>query len=110
MSWLTVHIGRFIHNALTEAKRAKDREAEQPKVARQEALVSASSSDPLDHPLHQTQFTVVKCANGKLIKVSEYKPHKGPGPDWQHEIYIVKDDEKVPDVIARIMAIKSLEQ
>jgi len=31
------------------------------------------------------------------------------GPDWHHELYIVKDDEKIPDVIARIMAIKALE-
>jgi hypothetical protein len=31
------------------------------------------------------------------------------GNDWTHELYIVKDDEKIPDVIARIMAIKALE-
>jgi hypothetical protein len=47
--------------------------------------------------------------NGRIVKVSSYKPQQR-GPDWTHELYIVKDDEKITDVIARIMAIKSLEQ
>ena len=109
MSWLTVKIGRFIHSALTEAKKAKDSDSHSGAIAAPLAEVTRSA-DVLDIPAAQTQFTVVKCANGKLVKVSEYKPTKSHHSDWQHEIYIVKDDEKVPDVIARIMAIKALEQ
>lgn len=107
MSWLTVQIGRFIHNALSEAKKAKDSASVDTSTVAPEI---ARNADALDIPTAQTQFTVIKCANGKLIKVSEYKPTKSHHSDWQHEIYIVKDDEKVPDVIARIMAIKALEQ
>lgn len=108
MSWLTVKIGRFIHSALSEAQKSKNEESFN-------SLVSAPSevkgrNDPLDVSVNQTQFTVVKVSNGRLVKVSEYKPTKSHHSDWQHEIYIVKDDEKIPDVIARIMAIKALEQ
>lgn len=54
-------------------------------------------------------FAVIRATNGYIIKASQYKPQQR-GPDWQHQLYIVKDDEKIPDVIARIMAINALEQ
>lgn len=54
-------------------------------------------------------FAIIKATNGYIIKASQYKPQQR-GPDWQHELYIVKDDEKIPDVIARIMAINALEK
>ena len=54
-------------------------------------------------------FSIIKATNGYVIKASQYKPQQR-GPDWQHHLYIVKDDEKIPDVIARIMAINALEQ
>lgn len=109
MSWLTVQIGRFIHSALVEAKKAKDsdngtRPVDSPLVA----AIGRSSPALDDQP--ETSFSIIKCANGKVVKVSTFKPVKGPGPDWHHELYIVKDDEKVTDVIARIMVIKTLEQ
>lgn len=103
MSWLTVKIGRFIHSALTEAN-SKSTATELPTLAGN----SIVEVNELNAP--QVQFTVVKCANGRLVKVSEYKPTKSHHSDWQHELHIVRDDEKVPDVIARIMAIKALEQ
>lgn len=108
MSWLTAQIGRFIHNALKEAKKAKDSDSFGAAIALPE--IARNTADHTDVNMPQTQFTVIKCSNGKLVKVSEYRPTKSHHPDWQHEIYIVKDDEKVPDVIARIMAIKALEQ
>lgn len=107
MSWLTVQIGRFIHSALVEAKKANEavpNPAEPPLVA----AIGRSSPALDDQP--ETSFSIIKCANGKVVKVSTFKPVKGPGPDWHHELYIVKDDEKVTDVIARIMVIKTLEQ
>ena len=68
-----------------------------------------SRLDPIGDETAQSTFSVIKAANGRIIKVSTYKP-QSRGPDWAHELYIVKDDEKIPDVIARIMAIKALEQ
>jgi hypothetical protein len=53
-------------------------------------------------------FNIIRATNGYIVKVSQYKPQQR-GPDWTHELYIVKADEKIPDVIARIMAIKALE-
>jgi hypothetical protein len=109
MSWLTVKIGRFIHDALKAAKDAQNKESFD-KLTADSPVLAKERTDPTDIPVNQTQFTVMKVANGKLVKVSEYKPTKSHHSDWTHEIYIVKDDEKVPDVIARIMAIKALEQ
>jgi hypothetical protein len=85
-----------------------------PKVVRNEyadqpMLATASRQDPVGEEASQLTFAVVKAMNGRIVKVSSYKPVQR-GPDWTHELYVVKDDEKIPDVIARIMAIKSLEQ
>lgn len=53
-------------------------------------------------------FAVIKATNGYIVKASHYKPQQR-GSDWVHQLYIVKDGEKIPDVIARIMAINALE-
>jgi hypothetical protein len=70
--------------------------------------MASSRLDVGDEQTEQTSFTILKAENGRIIKVSTYKPQQR-GPDWTHELHIVKDDEKIPDVIARIMAIKALE-
>jgi hypothetical protein len=70
--------------------------------------VSASRLDHVEPEAAQMTFAIIKAENGRIVKVSSYKP-QSRGPDWAHELYIVKDDEKIPDVIARIMAIKALE-
>lgn len=54
-------------------------------------------------------FAIIRATNGYIVKASQFKPQQR-GPDWQHQLYIVKDDEKIPDVIARIMAINALEK
>jgi hypothetical protein len=71
--------------------------------------IRASTQDNIEPEASQLTFAVIRASNGRIIKVSSYKP-QNRGPDWHHELYIVKDDEKIPDVIARIMAIKALEQ
>lgn len=72
------------------------------------AEISRPSNHIEEEASHLT-FAVIKAMNGRIVKVSSYKPQQR-GSDWTHELYIVKDDEKITDVIARIMAIKSLEQ
>jgi hypothetical protein len=71
-------------------------------------LVSVPMQDHIEQEAAQMTFAIIKAENGRIVKVSSYKP-QSRGPDWHHELYIVKDDEKIPDVIARIMAIKALE-
>jgi hypothetical protein len=65
--------------------------------------------DPVGEEASQLTFGIIKATNGYIIKASQYKPQQR-GPDWQHQLYIVKDDEKIPDVLARIIAINALEQ
>lgn len=71
--------------------------------------LASVNTDAIEQEAAQMTFAFIKAMNGRLIKVSAYKP-VSRGPDWTHELYIVKDDEKITDVIARIMAIKALEQ
>lgn len=75
----------------------------------QPMLATSNRIDHVSEESAQLTFAVVKAMNGRIIKASTYKPNPR-GSDWVHELYIVKDDEKIPDVIARIMAIKALEQ
>lgn len=65
--------------------------------------------DHIEQEAAELTFAVIRATNGYIIKASQYKPQQR-GPDWIHHLYIVKDDEKIPDVIARIMAINALEQ
>lgn len=71
--------------------------------------VRSGPQDHIEQEAAQLTFAVIKATNGYIIKASQYKPQQR-GPDWHHELYIVKDDEKIPDVIARIMAINALEK
>jgi len=54
------------------------------------------------------RLTLVKAVNGRLLEVGVYKanPH---GPDWKYELYIIDSDERVSDAVAKVLAIKSLE-
>lgn len=74
-------------------------------VLAKEAVVSSRLSEE-DGLL---SFAIIRATNGYIVKASQYKPQQR-GPDWVHQLYIVKDDEKIPDVIARIMAINALEK
>jgi hypothetical protein len=51
----------------------------------------------------------IKAMNGTIIEVSSHKqnPH---GPDWKHELYIVREGESLGDAIKVILATKALEQ
>lgn len=105
MSWLSVKLGSMLLEAMKEAKKARDSDS----MAEPAIATAKTRDDPFETGGPMTTFTMLKAANGRLIKVSEYRPTKSHHSDWAHEIYIVKDDEKVPDVITRIMAIKALE-
>jgi hypothetical protein len=70
-------------------------------------LTTASHlSDDLDPQLN---FSVLKAANGTILKVSKFRPNPR-GPDWTHELHIVKDGETVADLFLSIYAAHTLEQ
>ncbi len=54
------------------------------------------------------KFSVLKVANGTIMKVTKYKPNPR-GSDWIHELHIVKDGENVVDLFSRLYAIHILE-
>jgi hypothetical protein len=54
------------------------------------------------------RLTLVKAMNGRMLEVGVYKsnPH---GPDWKFELYIIDANERVSDAVAKVLAIKALE-
>jgi len=54
------------------------------------------------------RVTLVKAMNGRLLEVGVFKPNPR-GPDWTYELYVINDNETVADAIAKVLAIKSLE-
>lgn len=55
------------------------------------------------------RFGIIKAMNGSLIEVATHK-HNPHGPDWKHEVYIVREDQSLGDAIKVILATKALEQ
>lgn len=54
------------------------------------------------------RLTFVKAMNGRMLEVGVYKPNPH-GPDWKYELYIIDSDERVSDAVAKVLAIKALE-
>jgi len=68
-------------------------------------ITASHASDDLDAQLN---FSVLKAANGTILKVSKFRPNPR-GPDWTHELHIIKDGETVADVFRSIYAAHTLE-
>jgi hypothetical protein len=71
------------------------------------AIVSSESYATNVEP--KVRISFLKAINGTIIEVGSYKanPH---GPDWKHELYIVREGENLGDAIKVILATKALEQ
>jgi hypothetical protein len=54
------------------------------------------------------RLTMVKAMNGRMLEVGVFK-HNPHGPDWKYELYIIDANERVADAVAKVLAIKSLE-
>lgn len=52
---------------------------------------------------------IVKAINGTMIEISTHK-HNPHGPDWKHEMYIVRDGEDLAEAIKVVLALKALEK
>lgn len=54
------------------------------------------------------RLTLVKAMNGRVVEVGVFKanPH---GPDWTYELFIIGTNERVSDAVAKVLAIKALE-
>jgi hypothetical protein len=77
-------------------------ESDRPEVVKSISVEATEAGEQLG-------FSVIKAANGTLLKVSRYKLNPR-GSDWTHELHIVKEGETVVDTFRRIYAVHSLEQ
>ena len=80
-------------------------EATQPGLVSRESDISDRVSGN-GQPAYR--LTLCKAMNGRLLEVGLFKPN-AHGPDWRYELFIIDADERVSDAIAKVLAIKALE-
>lgn len=70
-------------------------------------------SDALSN-CEQLRFTIINVDNGTLVRMETYRPQDEyvphPGSRRGPPTFIVKDDEKVQDVVVRLLGIAALER
>jgi hypothetical protein len=81
------------------------------------AVVASRDAQYHDNPLNnceQLRFTIINVDNGTLVRMDSHRPQDEytvrAGPPRTPPTFIVKDDEKVQDVIVRLLGIAALEK
>jgi hypothetical protein len=74
-----------------------------------QAKISIDSESTSTAAESKLRLGFIKAMNGTIVEVSTHK-HNPHGPDWKHELYIVRDGESLNDAIKVILATKALEQ
>ena len=74
-----------------------------------QAAVSIDSESTSTAAESKLRLGFIKAMNGTIVEVSTHK-HNPHGPDWKHELYIVREGESLNDAIKVILATKALEQ
>jgi len=90
---------RAIRNALR--RWILDTDSDRPEVVKSISVEATEAGE-------QLSFSVIKAANGTILKVSRFRPNPR-GPDWIHELHIVKEGETVIDTFRSIYAAHTLE-
>lgn len=96
-------LGKFLLEAFNSAQKESSFLVTAPP-----SQVVGSHSNEVDNDDGMIRFAIIKAANGRILKVSKYKPNPR-GPDWTHELHIIPEQERVADAVTRVLAIHSLE-
>jgi hypothetical protein len=94
MNWIKRAIRRWLNNDGSEMDKP---------------VVISSALQETDDRFNVT-FALVPAENGMIVKQSYYRPVSGPGPDWHHKMYIVKENETLPEVLTRLAVAHMLER
>lgn len=69
-----------------------------------------ASINPSHLPLHEipaaTQVELINAVNGRILRVAKYTPNPH-GPDWTHTLYMVPEDQSLPDAIATCLVLNN---
>ena len=113
MNWLKKNIMEW---ALAQTKNEGRKKVDL--TYRGESLLSTTKgealrADPLSN-CEQLRFTIINVDNGTLVRMETYRPQDEyaprPGSRQGPPTFIVKDDEKVQDVVVRLLGIAALER
>jgi hypothetical protein len=61
------------------------------------------SSPRIDQDV-KLRVELLEAVNGRVLQVGKYKPNPH-GPDWTFTLYVVGDNETLPDAIATCMVL-----
>ena len=71
------------------------------------SLISVNSSRmQLSELTGTTQVELIPAVNGRILRVSKYAPNP-MGSDWTHTLYVVPDDQSLPDAIATCLVLNN---
>jgi hypothetical protein len=63
----------------------------------------------LDSTPPKMRFCVHSAINGRFLEIATYK-YNPNGPDWSSEFYLLGQEDKLNEAIAKVMLMKGLEK
>lgn len=71
---------------------------------RQDLLTISSNSGPRPDQDAKLRVELIEAVNGRVLEIGKYKPNPH-GPDWTFTLYVVGDNETLPDAIATCLVL-----
>ena len=64
-------------------------------------------------PSDQTSISIMNAINGRVLTLRTYQPNKTSNSrnmqsDWTTELYLVREEESLPDAITMLLLLKGL--
>lgn len=67
-------------------------------------IASVSGGHPIDELSPNCRVELIPAVNGRLLRIGAYKPNQH-GPDWTFTLYVIPDDQSLPDAIATCLVL-----
>lgn len=71
---------------------------------RQDLLTLSSNAGPRVDQDAKLRVELIEAVNGRVLQIGKYKPNPH-GPDWTFTLYVVGDNETLPDAIATCLVL-----
>ena len=72
-------------------------------------LVGARVHEVDSSPSDQTRISITNALNGRVLTIRTYQPSKSQNrSDYLTELYLVREEESLPDAITMLLLLKGL--
>jgi hypothetical protein len=60
-------------------------------------------------PEQGTQISIAEAINGRVLTIRTYRPNNAQyASNWTNELYVLKDEESLPEAITMLLLLKGL--